>query len=156
MSETIAEDGTFKSCPRPFKQIYGFSVPCFISFLPCKIRKVYKILFTAMKIVIGKQDWWFDLDFENLTISAIRPMFANPKINLAMLFPLKIKCEKKPQTEDSSRRTPNKLWFFHADKFVLHSSSVCYRCISLLCCALSQKVCAQISSDQATIYVGIL
>ncbi|CAF1265808.1 unnamed protein product [Rotaria sordida] len=82
-------DGTFKSCPDPFAQLYtvhiqssilNSTVPVLYSLLPNKTKNMYKLFFNELRTVTVKHDLvlnprFITVDFEQGAISALKHIF---------------------------------------------------------------------------------
>ena len=82
-------DGTFKSCPEPFAQLYSVhtqspisnnTIPVLYSFLPNKTKNIYKLFFNELRTVAVNNDLilnpnFITLDFEQGAISALKQVF---------------------------------------------------------------------------------
>ncbi|CAF3857569.1 unnamed protein product [Rotaria sordida] len=87
-------DGTFKSCPSVFGQLYTIhidssasngTVPVLYSFLPKKTKSIYTLLFNELRTITLQHDLVLNLkfitiDFEKGAIAALKNVFPNSKI----------------------------------------------------------------------------
>jgi hypothetical protein len=88
-SDHLFLDGTFKSCPAPFAQLYSVhiqssilnsTVPVLYSLLPNKTKNMYKLFFNELRTLTVKNDLvlhprFITLDFEQGAISALKHVF---------------------------------------------------------------------------------
>jgi hypothetical protein len=87
-------DGTFRSCPSPFAQLYTIhihspilngTVPLLYCLLPNKTKKIYALLFNELRTVaiqngLVLNPLFITTDFEQGAISALRNVFPNASI----------------------------------------------------------------------------
>jgi hypothetical protein len=97
-SDHIFLDGTFKSCPEPFAQLYtvhiqssilNSTVPVLYSLLPNKTKNMYKLFFNELRTVTVKHDLvlnprFITLDFEQGAISALKHIFPGATLNYSL------------------------------------------------------------------------
>ena len=93
-AEHLFLDGTFKSCPAPFAQLYSIhiysstlngTVPILYSLLPNKTKSCYVSLFNELRSATVKNDLilnpkYITTDYEQGAISAIKRVFPNSTI----------------------------------------------------------------------------
>ena len=93
-SDHIFLDGTFKSCPSPFAQLYTIhvyssilngTVPLLYCLLPNKTKKMYALLFNELRTVAIQHELVLNpkfttFDFEQGAIGALRNVFPNASI----------------------------------------------------------------------------
>jgi hypothetical protein len=93
-AEHVFMDGTFKSAPSPFSQLYTIhiestvsnsTVPVLYSFLPNKTKSTYTLLFNELRNITLKHDLvlnpkFISIDFEKGAIGALKNVFPNSKI----------------------------------------------------------------------------
>ena len=93
-SDHIFLDGTFKSCPSPFVQLYTIhtqssvlngTVPILYSLLPSKTKSIYTSLFDELRTTTVKHDLVLNpkfiiIDFEKDAIGALKNVFPNAVI----------------------------------------------------------------------------
>lgn len=92
MAEVVFMDGTFKSCPKPFTQIYtihcyilGKMFPVIFGLLPDKSAATYVRFLDLVKTVAANhqqnfQPGTFQIDFETGMLAAIRELFPTSRI----------------------------------------------------------------------------
>ncbi len=87
-------DGTFKSCPSPFSQLYTIhvespvsknTIPILYSFLPSKTKSIYTLLFNELRNITLKNDLILNpkiitIDYEKGAIGALKNVFPHSKI----------------------------------------------------------------------------
>lgn len=87
-------DGTFKSCPSPFSQLYTIhiessvlngTIPTLYSFLPNKTKAMYTLLFNELRTITLQHDLVLNpkvitVDFEKGAIGALKNVFPNSLI----------------------------------------------------------------------------
>ncbi|GMT32044.1 hypothetical protein PFISCL1PPCAC_23341, partial [Pristionchus fissidentatus] len=89
-SSAVILDGTFKSRPRNYPQLYSIGVTLDSSFVPCcwafltsKRQSTYEEMFDQLdKHVSLKSDVEFALDFEQAVISAVHVKYPDARITL--------------------------------------------------------------------------
>ena len=90
-SDVWLADGTFKSAPALFAQLYtvhgslqGFILPGIYALLPNKSKKTYKQLWTIIKTLIGADDTWeaptLLVDFEKAAYDAALEVFGDMEL----------------------------------------------------------------------------
>ena len=95
-------DGTFKSCPDPFAQVYiilgkykELLVPLYYCFLPRKNIDIYREIFTVLKTSIGDRPIAMALDLELSVDSNLKELFGR-SIDIRLCF-FHIRCQLDSQ-----------------------------------------------------------